>query len=239
MVKDTCLIIPNFNQLSYLRNLVNQFHFYYPENKIYVVDNNSTYQPTLDYYWKNEEVEVHRYATNDFVGNLTHFLEKLDSEFYIISDADISITPKTPPFFLEVFQKIIESGVHHVGFDLISDNIPSWNPKAAWIHGDNMALRTQPYSIQWNGGSTFHGWKAPIDTTFAMYCKSNGGWSAPMPGEHWSNSVRIFEAFHLPFYEHAEHLNPERKNYYETVLKRDNTKPSAGRNHFNPFNGQE
>lgn len=232
MVKDTCLIIPNFNQLSYLRNLVNQFHFYYPENKIYVVDNNSTYQPTLDYYWKNEEVEVHRYATNDFVGNLTHFLEKLDSEYYIISDPDISIHPTTPPNFLEIFKEIIDSGVHHVGFDLIYDDIPKWNPKAGWIAGDEKALHTSPFDFSYDH-QIYSGWRAALDSTFVMFKK--GGFSAPMPPENWNNSVRMFKAFHLTWYLQKEHLNDEMKNYFATCRRRSDSDITAtGVNHFRP-----
>lgn len=236
-MKEISLIIPNFNQFYYLKNLVNQWKFY-NEGKIYVLDNASTYKPLLDYYWQNEDFTVFKYQENDFVKNLKSFLSDFDSEYYVISDPDISLHPATPPNFLEIFKAIIDIGIHHIGFDLISHDIPNWNPKAGWIDGDNLGLRNTPYSIE-IAGRTYKGWKAPIDTTFAMYKKSNGGWSAPMPGEHWSNSVRIFEAYHLPWYEHKDYLNEERKFYYENVLKRDNSKPSAGRNHFQPFTGME
>lgn len=247
-IKDIPLIIANYNQLTYLHNLINQFRFFYPENPIWVVDNNSTYQPLLDFYksdfnyekddydyYEHPEFTVIRYRENNFIGNLNHFINwhKPDLNYMIISDPDISIPFTTFPKFLEVFKAAIDSGYHHAGFGLRTDNIPSWNKKAGWIQGDEEALKKSPVSIEWNG-QQFLGFKAALDTTFALYKRENGGWEAPMNPKHWDNSVRIFEAEHLTWYLHPEYQNEEMRNYFQTCLKRDDTKPSAGRNHFRP-----
>lgn len=235
-IKDIPLIIPNYNQLTYLRNLINQFRFFYPENIIYIVDNGSDYKPLKNEYehmWHSDTARASSYATNDFIFNLNDFLKRSDFEYYIISDPDISIPFTTFPKFLEVFKATIDSGYHHAGFGLRTDNIPTWNKKAGWIQGDEEALKKSPVSIEWNG-QQFSGWKAPIDTTFALFHRDNGGWEAPMNPKHWDNSVRIFEAEHLTWYLNFEYQNEEMRNYFQTCLKRDDTKPSAGRNHFRP-----
>lgn len=240
-IKDIPLILTNFNQKSYLIGLINQFRFYYPENPVWIVDNGSTYEPLKSFYQNNlgKDIELHLYPNNDFVNNLSEFIAFKKSEYYIISDCDLQIHPATPPNFLEIFRTAIDTyGFHHAGFGLITDDIPDWNPKAGWIQGDEKALLNTPVGIT-HEGKQYIGHKAPIDTCFALYKRSNGGWSAPMDGESWGNSVRLFKAFHLPWYLHKDYLNPEMKNYFAKCRKREAGKPTAGQNHYNPFNGME
>src|SRR5688572_19073783 len=99
-IKDIPFLLPNFNQLTYLRNLINQIQFYYPENPIYVLDNGSDYLP-LDLWYSTGVVNVIKFNENDFVKNLTNFLAHGGNQFpyYIVSDPDLSITPTTPPNF--------------------------------------------------------------------------------------------------------------------------------------------
>lgn len=234
-IKDIPFLICNFNQLTYLRNLINQIRWYYPENRIYVVDNGSDYEPLLRYY-ANSSFHLIACMENDFIGNLKNALSSssIDLEYYVITDPDISILPTTPPNFLEIFKAAIDNhGFHHAGFGLKVDDIPAWNPKAGWIQGDERALLNSPVTIT-HDGVNYPAWRAPIDTCFALYKRDNSGWQAPMSGEHWSNSVRIFEAVHLPWYLDAKNLNPEMQHYYETCKRRELGQPSAGRTHYAP-----
>lgn len=242
-IKEIPFIICNYNQLTYLRNLINQIRFYYPHNPIEVIDNGSDYQPLIDYYHSisiaKENASVVMHQENDFVKNLNHNLQYERHDYYVITDPDLSIHPATPPNFLEIFKTAIDTyGFHHAGFGLITDDIPEWNPKAGWIQGDEKALLTSPVGITYDG-KQYIGHKAPIDTTFCLYKRDNGGWKAPQDGEAWSNSLRLFKAFHLPWYLHKDHLNDEMKNYFATCKKREAGKPTAGQNHYNPFNGME
>src|SRR5690606_15636916 len=160
-----------------LKMLVAQMKLYCPENPIYVIDNGSTYEPLLDYYyWKNNDFFLYKYPENEFVKNITEFISALDSDYFVLSDSDILLHPTVPFNFLEIFKAIIDSGVHHVGFDLIYEDIPKWNPKAEWIKGDERNLHIAPFNFDYNG-ETYSGFRAAVDTTFAMYKKSNGGWS--------------------------------------------------------------
>lgn len=232
-MKDIPLIICNFNQLTYTKNLVNWFKFYYPENPVWIIDNGSDYQPLLKWYEQTEATVV-RFPQNDFVNNLKDFLDKNKFEYYCLSDPDISPHPTTPPNFLDYFKAVIDGGYHRCGFDLIYDDIPDWNPKKGWIQGDQQLLHGEVVDVH-----EYKGYKSPIDTTFCLYKSANGGWQAPMDGKNWGNCVRLFKAFHLTWYLDKDYLNEEMKHYFSTVLKRDDSKPSAGRNHFNPQNGFE
>lgn len=239
-VRDIPLIIPNYNQLTYLRNLINWWKFYYPENPVVIVDNGSNYEPLLDYYNEIDEIvaSVHLYNENDFVNNLNEFLVRSQPEYYAISDPDIMPHPATPPNFLEIFKDVIDAGYHRAGFDLIYSDIPDWNPKRTWIQGDQVELHDQSEKVRIEKPEGIYtGYRAPIDTTFCLYTSKNSGWHAPMNGKDWGNCVRILEAYHLAWYEHKDYLNHERVHYYNSVKKRDITQPSAGRNHFNPING--
>lgn len=252
-IKDIPFIICNFNQLTFLRNLINQIRFYYPENTVVVVDNGSNYEPLLFYYdWLRQQqpisnVDVVKYPTNDFIKNVSQFVGEAFklNDYIVLTDPDLSIHPATPPNFLEIFKTAIDTyGFHHAGFGLKTDDIPAWNPKAEWIQGDEKALLAHAVKIFMGefpiqNGTVYTGYKAPIDTTFALYKRDNGGWASPMSGENWGNCVRLFEVHHLPWYLHKDYLNPEMQNYFATCKKREAGKPTAGQNHYNPFNGME
>lgn len=236
-IKDIPLIIPNYQQFSYLKNLINQFRFYYPENPVVVIDNGSDYQPLLNYLnylQEKENVQVVLTGKNEFIENINKYLASAKPEYYIISDSDISILPSTPPNFLEVFKTAIDVyGFHHAGFGLKVDDLPEWNPKSAWIAGDERNLLQRSVSIT-HEDKTYSAWAAPLDTTFCLFKRDTGGWEAPMRPKFWDSSVRIFEAYHLPFYLDGSRINNEMKHYYATCLRRDDSKPSAGRTHHAP-----
>lgn len=239
-ITDIPFIIPNFNQLYFLKNLVAQIKWYYPSNKIFIVDNGSTLPELRQYYFECNDIKAYTYPENDFVANLSSFIEhEITHPYYVITDPDLMIPPYTPPNFLEVLKTAIDTyGYHHAGFGLKTNDIPHWNPKAGWIQGDEKALLGQPVLIQ-HLGDIYEGFKAPIDTTFALYKRANGGWTCPMSGEAWSNCVRLFEIYHMTWYLHKDYLNKEMVNYFNTVKKRELGKPTAGVNHYQPFTGME
>lgn len=234
-IKDIPLIIPNFNQLTFLRNLINWWKWYYPENPVVIVDNDSNYEPLLKYYHHNHnEFTAIGCSTNDFIKNLSNFLSPRGYEYYCISDPDIMPHPATPPQFLEIFKYAIDHyGYHHAGFDLITEDIPDWNKKKAWIQGDEKALHGVPVEIEYEG-QKYQGYKAPLDTTFALYKRDNGGWQAPQSAENWTNSLRLFKAHHLTWYIHPDHVNEEMKHYFATCKKFEPGQISAGKNNYRP-----
>lgn len=229
------LIIPNFNQLTYLRNLINWWHWYNPEGRVFIVDNASTYPPLLSYYesLKSDNVKVFSYTENNLGKNLISFIDNniIDRfKYYVLSDPDIMPHPNTPPDFLEQWMKYIKNGFHRVGFNLIIDDLPSYLYHKEWIRGDENALLGSPI-LEVDG---FKGYKAPIDTTFALYTTDNTGWYSPMNGVDWSNSLRLFNAFHLGWYIDGQRLNNEMEYYFNTARFRVQGQNSAGCNNYRP-----
>ena len=235
------LIIPNFNQFTYLLNLINWWRWYYPANPVYILDNGSTY-PTIDSFYNQLQqltgAQPIMFSNNDCVGNLRSFLQSeqmKEVEYYVISDPDIMPHPATPPNFLEIFKSCIDDfGFHHVGFGLITKDVPDWmDGRASMLHDEDMIIKKGSTIIPYEG-KEYHGYEAPIDTTFALYSKANGGWHNPQGPESWDNSLRLFSAFHLPWYLHPDHLNSEMKYYFETAQYRQPGITSTGKNNYRP-----
>lgn len=241
-MKDIILIIPNYNQVTYLINLINWWKWYYPDNLIFVVDNGSTNPHLLKFYEDRHGNDsrffgLEMYEENNCTKNLSDFIYKFSRlhEYYVISDPDIMPLPNTPPNFLEIFKHCIDHyGYDHVGFGLKTDDIPDWFEGRANMLHDEQSLLHSPVKIEY-GGKEYTGYRAPIDTTFALYKTKNGGWQNPMPSGKWSNSLRLFQAYHLPWYLSPDHLNEEMKYYFETAKYRIPGKTSTGVNNYRPY----
>jgi len=235
------LLIPNHNQFTYLKNLINWFKWYYPNNAIFIIDNASDYPPLLKFYEEGNKKDfyIFRYEQNDCATNLRKTIDFLTTnhkeiEYYIISDPDIMPHPNTPPNFLEVFKYAIDNyGFHRAGFGLITDELPDYLHQKSSIVENEKGLLSVPNHIDM-GGMIYKGFKAPIDTTFCLYKVSNGGWTAPMNGKDWSNCLRLFNAFHFGWYIHPDYVNAEMDNYFRTSNYRDGSPISAGKNNCRP-----
>jgi hypothetical protein len=235
-MKNIPLVIPVFNQLTYLKNLINWWRWYYPENPIIIIDNYSTNKELLDFYANGDhKATVRFYPTNSFIENLKNAIEYTvnpEFDYYVISDPDIMPHPSTPGNFLEVFKSMIDNhGFHRAGFNLITEKLPENLNERAMIIGNEAELINGKEVLSYKG---WKGYKAPIDTTFCLYKKYNGGWSAPMDGNDWGNCIRLFEAFHLGWHIDSDHLNDEMKFYFATSKYRVPGEPSAGNNNNRP-----
>lgn len=236
------LICLSYNQPSYLKMLIAHWQYYHNDIEKYpiiIFDNGSTspeLMQLLRYYSARTEIKVVWYDKNNFIPNLKDFIANYITgkyEYYVLSDCDILPHPSAPWNYLDVFMHLIDSGYHRAGFGLISDNLPDTLHLGANIAHDERQLLSQPVSIDYNG-KTYSGFKAPIDTTFCMYTTKNSGWSAPMGGNDWGNCVRIFEAFHMPWYIDGENMTPEMDFYFTSAKYRVPGTPSAGANNSRP-----
>ena len=227
------LIIPSFNQFTFLRNLVNWYQYYRPGDDVWILDQASTYPPLLEWYGEvdgRHSVHVVRFKENKAKLNLKQFIGEHGAEYpyYIISDPDIMPHPNVPRTFVDAFRHLIETkGFHHVGFCLRINDLPAWLPAQAkddimhfeaeywlpngWVTAGHWC---NPVDVEWEG-TKYTGYKIPIDTTFAMY-RSSAGWDSPMPYEWWNNALRIFDAFHLGWYMDPNDCGAEMDNYYRT-----------------------
>lgn len=231
------LIILSYNQPSYLINLINWWNWYNKGNPVFIIDNLSGYDMRYSEILKMfPNTFIFQGDKNDCRNNLRNFLssgQMSQFDYYVISDPDIMPCPNTPPDFLEIFKHCIDRlGYHHVGFGLKIDDIPDWYRMKQDVINNETGFKNNPVKIDFNDKS-YTGHKAPIDTTFALYKKSNG-WTSPMPGDAWDNSLRMFEAYHLPWYLDGNKLNPEMQNYFLTANRHVPGEPSAGANNYRP-----
>jgi hypothetical protein len=235
------LIIPSFNQLCYLRQLVNWWRLHRPNDPVIVVDNASD-DPALVRWLSapHEMVEIRRFDENRCVQNLAETIQKAKEHhpFYVISDPDILPHPATPPDFLEILVKLVsEMGFHHAGFNLITNDLPQdLNPgyRRKIINNEALAQGQEIVEVG-HQGRKHQARRAAIDTTFALYSSKGSGWHAPMDGGDWSNAVRIFRAFHLQWYIRDWAVPEEMQRYYKSALGPDHgSGTSAGRNNYRP-----
>jgi FkbM family methyltransferase len=205
----TALVI-GYNQFTFIKNMVAQLEKY--TSDIIVVDNNSDYQPLLDYYkndfnytlLKKKHNFGHAVYTQDSV-------QKLVGDLYVLTDPDLQFNPKLPDNFL---QNLIDISNHfdsrRVGFALFIDSdairtdityaghsIKSWESqfwKNKLVYSPN--LNIELYS-------------ADIDTTFCLINRRFPHYPIRVAGE--------YTCFHIPW--HKNFQNYLEEGEYESYLK--------------------
>ena len=205
MVKQYPVIITVRDRLSCLEQLLSWLEGM-GQNEIWLCDNASTFPPLVKFL----KTTKHNVVYNNF--NLGHrapwlsgLVPKLGNEkYFIISDPDIVPDTNTPSDVLKLFEYMLQSNpkIDKVGFSLQIDDLPNH-----FIHkSDVITWETQFWQNIYCPGY----YKAPIDTTFAMY--------RPGSGHQNGNSLRSappFTARHLPWYQDFANLSEEDAYYIE------------------------
>jgi len=202
-----CFII-NYNRLTLMKNMADYLHDAGLE--VYIIDNNSTYEPLLDYYKTtkynvirmNDNYEYKVFWTQDIYNKLNM------NERYILTDSDLDLS-NIPNDFLQ----ILEDGLNKYpqfdkcGFSLKIDDLPDTdihNEIRDWEHRNWKKQLDEMY------------YDAEIDTTFALY-KVN---------KHSYNGIRTnvpYSAKHIPWYYTNNDDLPEDEKYYFNSIKRLST----------------
>lgn len=207
--KSIPVIIISFNQLYYLKQLV----FFLKKNgycNIVIIDNNSTYKPLLDYFdIIDSTVIIHRLKEN--FGHMVFWkneelFEKYSKGYYIVTDPDIVPVSECPKNFILYFKRILDRNdeVTKVGFSLRIDDIPDSNPNKQKVINWEQQFRK---NIKNDGN-----FKAPIDTTFALYKPSY-----KYNNEDFYDAIRTKEpycAIHGGWYLDIENLTEEQAFYF-------------------------
>jgi hypothetical protein len=164
--KKTPIIITSFNQLEYLKRLID-FLLSKGFLNIVIIDNNSTYKPLLQYFDQIESnVTIHRLNKN--YGHLVFWKRydlfvKYGMGYYVVTDPDIVPLESCPDNFLVNFHSILAENKKpmKVGFGLKIDDIPLSNPnREKVINWENKF---------WKNKVSEGVFDADIDTTFALY----------------------------------------------------------------------
>jgi hypothetical protein len=161
------IIIINFNQLFFLRQLVD-FLLQRNFEQIVILDNNSDYPPLLSYYNEiKDNVIIERMEHN--YGHTVFFQhewlqKKYGQGYYVITDADIVPCKDMPEDFMNTLIGLLDkyhSRVTKVGLALNIEDIPThYNLKAKVLEWESQFWKKRVEEELFD---------APVDTTFAIY----------------------------------------------------------------------
>jgi len=178
------------------------------QRQIWLCDNDSTYPPLLDYLATTPH-HVVRNGRN--LGHRAPWLSGLAAELgndrpFIVSDPDVVPTTACPPDALALFERTLQQHpeLDKVGFSLKIDDLPDhYANKAAVITWET------PF---WSDRFSPLFYRAPIDTTFAMYRAGFGH-----NNERALRSAPPYEARHLPWYQDSSAPTEEDRYYADHV----------------------
>lgn len=209
--KSIPIIIISFNQLFYLKQLINFLKKHYYKN-IIIIDNNSTYKPLLDYFETiATTVTIHHLKEN--YGHLVFWknkelFHKYSKGYYVVTDPDIVPVNECPEDFVLHFKRILDKNlqVTKVGFSLKIDDIPESNPnKQKVIDWEGQFWRNQ---------NKEGNYIADIDTTFALY-RPKGEYKNL---SYFLRAIRTnlpYSAKHGGWYFDLNNLTDEQNNYFK------------------------
>ena len=174
--------------------------------EIYLLDNDSIYEPLLDYY-KGTPHTVIRLGQN--WGRFAFWYDPRPQELtrgrrFVYTDPDIVPVEECPPDAIDRFAELLERypGVNKVGFGLKIDDLPE-----RYRHRETViAWEKQAWRWRVEEGAYF----SAIDTTFALY-RPNG---QPRPAD----AIRTgppYVARHTPWYLDLDDL-PAEEAFYQT-----------------------
>lgn len=207
-LKEIPVIINNRNRYSYLLRLIHWIEEAGMKN-IYIIDNDSTYPPLLEYY-KSIPYTVFRLKEN--VGHMalweTEIIKSFDNSFYIYSDPDILPSEECKHEFMQVLFDCLKKYTHieKAGFALHIDDLPEhYSNKYKVMEWESQFWKTKLDDIIYS---------ASIDTTFALYRPYSGN------SQNHFSACRVagkFTARHLPWYENSSQPTEEEIFYRSQI----------------------
>lgn len=211
------VIIINFNQLYYLRQLID-FLLERQFQHIVIVDNNSDYPPLMQYYLEMKNRISVEYMENNY-GHMVFFREKSLQQkygrgYFFLTDADILPNPMLPTDFAQKMLKHLDhyfKGITKVGFALdisdIPDHYPLKNKVLEW-EGQFWKMEVEPQI-----------YKSSVDTTFALY---KPGYPDNFNDNTFLQGIRLagnFTAKHGGWYVNPENFTEENLYFINSVSK--------------------
>lgn len=204
--RDIPIIINNFNRLEMLKQLIAGLVKRGYRN-IHIIDNLSTYPPLLEYYETCPHT-VYRLDRNIGMNALwlSGLYKKFRRNYFAYTDSDVVPVEECPDDFLGFFRTILRKRrfASKVGFSLKIDDIPDHYA----MKEDVIKWETRFWDAKVEGELLY---RAPIDTTFALY-RPRG------KRKHANNNIEMYRtaypytARHLPWY--IDSRNPDDENRY-------------------------
>lgn len=208
--KDIPIIINNYNRLDYLKRLIHSLEIRGYKN-IYIIDNQSTYPPLLDYY-KNA-CSYHIFMLDRNVGYKaiwdTGIYEQFKKSYYVYTDSDMCIDDLCPDDFMLHFINILKKHpfAQKVGFGIRIDNLPD-----CFEFKDKVIKHESQF---WENEVSRNIYRAAIDTTFALYRPFCGGAASNEQETYRTGFPYVIK--HLPWYINSKHLTEEDIFYFKHI----------------------
>lgn len=204
--KDIPIIINNYNRLEMLLTLIHSLESRGYHN-LYIIDNQSTYPPLLEYYTK---LPYPVYMLNKNVGHLalwkTGIYKQFSESYYAYTDSDLEIHPDCPDNFIEKFISLLQKypKALKAGFSICIDDLPDhYKFKEKVIEWE---------SVFWKHEIEPNVFKALIDTTFAVYKPYFVG--EPIDPDCFCIRTGFpYSVRHLPWYINSDDLSQEEAYY--------------------------
>lgn len=208
--KEIPIVINNYNRLSTLKLLIESLEKRGYTN-LFIIDNKSSYPPLLEYY-KNCPYKVFYLEKNMGFKALwkSGLAKKFCKDYYIYTDSDIVPVKECPEDFIDYFFSLLKKYkyAYKVGFSLRIDNLPdTYKNKQTVIEWEK-----KYYAFPNKEGL----YKAPIDTTFALYRPRVG-----LSRSRFAESYRTpypYQAEHLPWYVNSNELDAEEQYYINSCI---------------------
>jgi hypothetical protein len=206
------IIINNFNRLGMMIKLIDSLEQRGYLN-IHILDNMSTYPPLLEFY-KSCKYPVYYLNKNMGMNALwgSGIYKKFRNNFFVYTDPDIVPVEECPEDFLLFFHQCLKKYkfARKIGFSLRIDDIPDCN-----ILRDLVIRCEGHFFTDFKQGDMLY--RAPIDTTFALYRPFG-------KRRHANNNIEMYRtaypymARHLPWYIDSMNPDDEERFYIEHSL---------------------
>lgn len=205
------IIINNRNRFTFLKLMINQLQSFGYKN-IYILDNDSTYAPLLEYY-KTVNAKIIFLKKNVGYKALweTNVFEQFKDKYYVYSDPDILLQNDCPKDFVFHLYVLLNkySGKEKAGVALKIDDLPDY------YASKQEAIKNE--SIYWSKQLEKDVYDAMVDTTLALYKPLAHG------NAEECEAIRVggkLAAQHLTWYLDSDNLSEE-ELYYKGSIKQN------------------
>lgn len=205
------IIINNRNRYTFLKLMVDQLQSFGYRN-IFILDNDSTYPPLLEYY-KTVKANVIYLKQNIGYKALweSNAFEQFKNRYYVYSDPDILLQPDCPKDFVyQLYAHLIRyPAKEKAGVALKIDDLPDH-----YSHKQEAIRNEKPF---WEKQLEKDVYDAPVDTTLALYRPLAFG------NAEECEAIRVggkLAAQHLTWYLDSANLSEE-ELFYKNSIKKD------------------
>lgn len=217
---DIAIVINNRNRLGTTKNMVDKLLLLNPDERIIIIDNDSTYQPLLDWYDEvNTKVEIHLCPNEGHLAIWGTGLYRDLGRFFVYTDSDIELNDNFPKDWKT---RMFETWLKYekkVALAIRTDDLPDH------YRYKNQVIRNE--GRWWLTEIEPNIYEADTDTTFFLMENYGDNQYASVRMAHPDMVCR-----HIPWYLDLNNLSKEEKYYLDNLGPRVTTQYS--KQHLEP-----